>query len=183
MSRATSPSSKWFVLEGGARGWRSGIVLLGLMLSNWAGAQTYAGTKTDPIKTATAQSPTSFGLMPFFQLLVALGIVLLVLKFVLPKFISKLNKRLVTSQEGGIKVEESASFAGGDLYIVNARGKALLLSVATTGVTCLADLTESGRAGESKSRGVEEQDLSTKTFMEVLEEAERVTRVEERAPQ
>src|SRR5688572_6928872 len=115
--------------------------LIGVCLAVGAFAQdkTFAGTKSDVIKTST-QSPQGMSMMPFFQLMVALGIVLLVLKFVLPKFVTKLNKRLVTSGNG-IKVEESAAFAGGNLYIVNARGKTLLLSVATSGVSCLADLT------------------------------------------
>jgi hypothetical protein len=134
--------------------------LIGLCLAAGAFAQqsTFAGTKSDVIKTST-QSPTGMGMMPFFQLMVALGVVLLVLKFVLPKFVTKLNKRLVTGSGSGIKVEESAAFAGGNLYIVNARGKTLLLSVATSGVNCLADLTEP----QAKPEGP--------TFIEILEQA------------
>ena len=46
-------------------------------------------------------------------------------------------------QLGGLRLDEkSAAFAGGNLYVVRAKSKTLLLSVATTGVTCLADLTE-----------------------------------------
>jgi flagellar biogenesis protein FliO len=81
------------------------------------------------------------GIMSFVQMMVALGIVLLLLKFVLPKLATKLNKKIVTKVGSGIQIEESAAFAGGTLYIVNAKSKSLLLSVNSQGVSCLADLT------------------------------------------
>lgn len=87
--------------------------------------------------------------MPFVQMLVALGVVLLLIKFALPKLVGKLNKRLVTGVGSGIRIEESASFAGGNLYVVSARAKTLLLSVSPSGVNCLADLTETQSAPQA----------------------------------
>jgi flagellar biogenesis protein FliO len=60
----------------------------------------------------------------------------------MPKLMGKMNKRLVTSAGSDIRIEESASFAGGSLYVVSARGKTLLLSVNAQGVQCLSDLSE-----------------------------------------
>lgn len=111
------------------------------------------GTKGDVI---VANAPTSG--VPILQMFISLAIVLGLLKFVLPKIAGKLNKKLVTPLNSGIKIEESAHFAGGALYIVSARGKSLLLSVGTSGVQCLTDLTEANPAKQEP------------LFMEVLKE-------------
>ena len=87
--------------------------------------------------------------MPLFQMLLALGIVFALLKFALPRVANKLNKRLVTGLNSTIRIEESANFAGGSLYIVNAREKTLLLSVGTNGVSCVADLTPATKPKEA----------------------------------
>lgn len=117
----------------------------------WAGsayAQTVAGTKRDPIGPQSLNgSPT--GVMPLVQLLLALAIVFVLIRYLLPKVVAKAGKRLVTKVGSPIKVEESASFGGGMLYVVEARNKTLLLSVGAQGVSCLADLTPSGRTSES----------------------------------
>jgi flagellar biogenesis protein FliO len=74
-------------------------------------------------------------------MIIALGVVLVLLKLVMPKLVSKLNKKIVTKVGSAIQIEESAAFAGGSLYIVKAKSKTLLLSVTAAGVTCLADLS------------------------------------------
>lgn len=80
--------------------------------------------------------------MALLQMLVALGVVLVVLKWALPKFATTFNKRLAPSLGSAIKVEESAAFAGGNLYLVAVRNRQLLLSVSQSGVQCLADVTD-----------------------------------------
>lgn len=80
--------------------------------------------------------------MPLMQMAIALAVVLGLLKFVLPKMMGKMSKKLVTSTTGGLHIEESANFAGGTLYIVRAKSKTLLLSVSTQGVNCISDLTQ-----------------------------------------
>ena len=89
--------------------------------------------------------------MPILQMVIALGFVLLLLKFVLPKIAGKMNKKLVTSVNSGLQIEESANFAGGTLYIVRARHKTLLLSVNTQGVACLSDLTSDAAVEPEKT--------------------------------
>jgi len=100
------------------------------------------GTKAD----LSLGAPSSSAGVPVLQMFISLAIVLGLLKFVLPKVAAKLSKRIVTPLNSGIKIEESAHFAGGALYIVTARGKSLLLSVSNTGVQCLSDLTEPNKA-------------------------------------
>ncbi len=115
------------------------------------------GTKRDSMAvTGGASSPV--GVMPLFQMLLALGIVFVLLKFALPKLANKFNKRLVTGLNSNIKIEESANFAGGALYLVKVKGKDLLLSVSTNGVTCLADVTSTEIA------------KSEPLFMEILDD-------------
>ncbi len=115
------------------------LILASLPVAAFAG--DLLGTKGDPITTAPAGGG-GLGIAPMIQMLAALGIVLILLKVLLPRLLTKFSKKLVTSLDGGIKIEESAAFAGGNLYVVKARKKTLLLSVATTGVVCLADLSE-----------------------------------------
>lgn len=120
-----------------------------------------SGMKSDPIATnASATGSGGVGLMALVQMLVALAIVLAVVKYALPKFASTFNKRLATGTGSSIKIEESAAFAGGNLYVVSVRGKELLLSASASGVACLADLTEGPTAPEAPG------------FLDVLEAAQ-----------
>ncbi len=99
------------------------------------------GTKHDSL-VASSNQGGGIGVMPIVQMVVALGIVMLLLKFALPRMVGKMNKKLTTGATSALNIEESATFAGGTLYIVRARSKTLLLSVSTQGVNCLADITE-----------------------------------------
>jgi len=100
------------------------------------------GTKKD-LSTGNA-SPAGPIVQPMdmIQMVLALCIVAAIIKWVLPKAIARLGKRITTPLGSTINLEESAAFGGGQLQIVTVRGKTLLLCVATSGVTCLADLTE-----------------------------------------
>lgn len=108
--------------------------------------QGFLGTKSSPVTVSSNSG--GIGVMPLIQMAIALAIVLGLLKFVLPKMVGKMNKKLVTSVTSGLHIEESANFAGGTLYIVRARSKTLLLSVSTQGVNCLADITEKAEEPE-----------------------------------
>lgn len=119
------------------------------------------GTKSDPISGPAKFDAGGPGLMTLLQTVLVLGAVLFLLKSFLPKILLRLNKGLKTTLDGEIRVRESATFAGGSLYVVEARSKALLVSVGANGVTCLAELGE-GAVGV-------EQPL----FMELVEEHER----------
>lgn len=132
--------------------------LLSVMLATpaFAGAQSL-GTKTETAALAGGGSPV--GVMPLLQMLIALGIVFGLLKFGLPKIASRLNKHLATPLNSSIRIEESANFAGGALYLVNVKHRTLLLSVGSHGVNCLADVTEGSTTPEAP------------TFRELVESA------------
>lgn len=106
-------------------------------------SQTFLGTKaggsTVSLEPTAAGGP---GLGSFVQMVIALGIVLALVKVVVPKLAGRMNRKLVTSANSTLKIEETAHFAGGTLYIVRARSKTLLLGVNGTAISCLADISE-----------------------------------------
>lgn len=122
------------------------LLVVAFLTPALAGAQNL-GTKADSAALAGgATSPV--GIMPLIQMLIALGIVFALLKFGLPKVATKLNKHLGTPLNSSIRIEESANFAGGALYLVSVKNKTLLLSVGSQGVSCLADVTETTQVSE-----------------------------------
>ena len=134
-----------------------GGVKLWLVSSLAFSQEQFLGTKTD-LSTSSGQSA---GLMPLFQMAVVAGVILLFLKVWLPKILHRVNRKISTKPRGGISIEESATFAGGTLYVVTARGKTLLLSASTQGVNCLADLTTSEAKADDR-----------KAFIDVLDKVE-----------
>lgn len=122
---------------------RSLLVVSGVLLSGAALAgEGFLGTKQSPSAGPMQADTGGVGFMPFLQMMIALGIVFVLLKFVMPKLVTKMNRKIVTKLGSQIQIEETAAFAGGSLYIVRAKSKTLLLSATSSGVTCLSDLTE-----------------------------------------
>ncbi|MFQ3586333.1 MAG: flagellar biosynthetic protein FliO [Fimbriimonadaceae bacterium] len=121
------------------------------------------GTKADPnpgFSSAAQGQPIGFA--PLLQLALAVAVVVLLLKLVLPKLVSKLNRGLVAGVGSPIRIEEAAQFAGGTLVVVEARNRTLLLCVGGNGVTMLADLTPAPSATPAEE---------TLTFGEMVEKA------------
>ena len=118
-----------------------------------AQGQGFPGAKPDPAGASSFSQSGSGGMGALFNVLLALGIVYGLLRYAMPKVMARMNKRLVTGAGSAIKVEESASFAGGSLYVVSARGKTILLSVGAQGVRFLTDLSETPKTLEPPSFG------------------------------
>ncbi|HXH60005.1 MAG TPA: hypothetical protein VNI20_01460 [Fimbriimonadaceae bacterium] len=109
---------------------------------------TAMGTKPDIVVQQPATSMV--GPWDMVKMLVALLVVFALLKWALPKVVARMNKKLVTKSGSSITIEESASFGGGNLQIITARGRTLLICVTQTGVSCLADLTDSSGDGQEE---------------------------------
>lgn len=117
-----------------------GLIAVALALS---AQEKGLGTKAEVKLPQMPESNTgSVGFLPLLQMVVALGIVLAIIKWLLPKMLGKVNKKVHTRLTSSIEIEESASFAGGQLLVVKARGRTLLLCSNGAQVSCLADLTE-----------------------------------------
>jgi hypothetical protein len=134
------------------------ILAAGLSAAGAFGDPGILGTKSGGGYIGSGDAP-AVGPMPIIQMLIALGIVLALVKWLLPKALSKVGKKLVTPVGSGIAIEESAAFSGGSLYIVKARGKELLVCVSSSGVSCLADL------------GTQREPVAEPTFQEMVETA------------
>ncbi|HRI42737.1 MAG TPA: hypothetical protein PLL78_07870 [Fimbriimonadaceae bacterium] len=118
------------------------VGLLGLPCSQGLAQSGALGTKKSVMVGAGASGSSGLGGMQLLQMIVAIVIVVALLKWLLPKVLLRMNKRIGPAVGSSIEVEESATFAGGNLLVVRARGKTLLLCVSNQGVSCLADLTE-----------------------------------------
>lgn len=94
---------------------------------------------TRPSPASYDASPVGFG--PIVQMLFALALVGAGIKFALPALMKRFGGRISTQTNGTIRIEESAAFPGGRLYVVEARGRTLLLGATGQNVSCLADLT------------------------------------------
>jgi flagellar biogenesis protein FliO len=124
-------------------------------------AQSFPGTKPDPTGASAVTQSSGSGIGSLFNVLLALGIVYGLLRFAMPKVMARMSRRLVTGAGSAIRIEESATFAGGSLYVVSARGKTLLLGVGSQGVQNLADLTDPTPKPEPETFGeIVERELS-----------------------
>ena len=115
------------------------FILLALALSSSFafGEDGILGTKGDA--SSALQGPTSSG-GSLLQMIIAVLVVFGLMKFMLPKVMAKFGGKLNTGVGSSIKIEESASFQGGTLYLVSVKDRSLLLGVAGTSITMLADL-------------------------------------------
>ena len=90
--------------------------------------------------TTAAMSNGGPSIFSIIQMIIAVAIVVGLMKFVLPKIVSKMGGKLTTTLNGGIRIEESATFPGGNLYVVTVSDRKLLLGATAQSISTLADL-------------------------------------------
>lgn len=90
--------------------------------------------------TTAAMSSGGPSIFSIIQMIIAVAIVVGLMKFVLPKIVSKMGGKLTTNLNGGIRIEESATFPGGNLYVVTVSDRKLLLGATAQSISTLADL-------------------------------------------
>ena len=93
-------------------------------------------------------------------MIIAVLVVFGLMKFFLPKVMTKFGGKLNAGIGSSIKIEESATFQGGMLYLVTVKDRSLLLGVAGTSITTLADLGSANKPDPGP------------TFMEILDVAD-----------
>jgi flagellar biogenesis protein FliO len=106
--------------------------------SAFAAPDGLLGTKGDSV--SALQGPSGAGGGSLLQMIIAVVVVFALMKFLLPKLMAKFGGKLATNIGSSIRIEESASFAGGTLYLVNVKDKTLLLGVNGSTISTLADL-------------------------------------------
>lgn len=123
-------------------------------------------------------SSTGNGMMPMVQMLVALGIVAALLKFVLPKLSPSLKTKFNSSLGSTLRVEESTTVPGGSICVISVRGRTLLIGVNPQTISLLSDLTASERETAKEPAFFEMVDQApiTSAVVHLVEEpAETVT--------
>lgn len=111
----------------------------------------------------TTNAAAPIGALPVIQMLLALGLVLALVKWVFPLFLKKYGPRMTTKSSGGIHITETAAFGQTTLAVVTVKGRTLLLGASPQQVNCLADLTEAQVAQDALP-----------TFAELLDGEKRV---------
>ncbi len=120
---------------------RQGACALALSLFASASAgEGIFGTKASPMPAADSGSPV--GVFPAIQMVLALVLVLVMVKWVMPLFLKRYGNRIKQGSGSGIRVEETATVGPANLSVVTVRGRTLLLGSTNEKVTCLADLTQ-----------------------------------------
>lgn len=137
---------------------RLSFVVLGLASAVAASADPL-GTRPSP--AAFEASPVGFA--PVLQMLAALLLVGAGIKFALPAIMKRFGGGFSTASSNGgtINIEESATFPGGKLYVVEVRGRTLLLGSTANSVTTLADLTVTDFAEALDQEMTPAKDLSS----------------------
>jgi flagellar biogenesis protein FliO len=110
--------------------------------ANQASGSGILGTKLSSPVPVTTSGTSGVGVGALIQLLVALGIVAFLLKYLLPKVAGKLTGKFQSKATGGIKLEETVQIPGGALHIVTARGRTFLVGSTPQAIQHLAELTE-----------------------------------------
>lgn len=123
-------------------------LVVGIVLALRAASQDLSSATKADMVLPSGNASAGVGLMQLLQLFLAVAIVVAIIRFALPKLAPMVGRKLHPALGSSIRIEESATFAGGNLYVVAVRGRTLLLSVAQQGVSCLADLTPSGKEEE-----------------------------------
>ena len=105
------------------------------------------GTKASAVPTVSNEAP--IGAFPVIQMLLALGVVLALIKWVLPGFFKKYGSRIGTKSSSGIHIQETATIGPATVAVVTVRGRTFLVGASPQSVDCLADLTEAQTAHEA----------------------------------
>ena len=100
-----------------------------------------SGLRDDPIPPFSGTSG-SIGIGPLFQMLLALGIVVALIKFAIPKLLKRVAKKKVSEVLPAINVIETATVGAGQIHIIDVRGRTLLLGSTAQSLSLVADLTD-----------------------------------------
>lgn len=106
------------------------------------GVEGVQGLRNDPISPA-GTAYQGIGFQSLAQLLIALAIVVILIRWLVPKYAAKYGKKSVATGLN-VDIQEIGTVALGvsQAHLVQVRGRTLLLGSSAQGLTLLADLTE-----------------------------------------
>lgn len=100
----------------------------------------FPGAKKDLVLPASGGG--SVGPAQLLQMLVAVVAVVIILKWLVPKTITKLQPKKSSSLGSTIEVQETTTMGTATLAVIKVRGKTLLIGTGPSGTQLLADLTK-----------------------------------------
>lgn len=105
------------------------------------GQSALAQAKDDLMPRRGPTLDAGIGPMQLLQLLLALAIVVILLKVVLPRLAPRIQRRIAHHPGSSVRVTESIELGGAGLHLVQVRDRELLIGTATSGVQLIADVT------------------------------------------
>ena len=124
-------------------------------------------------------SSVGLGIGPMIQMLIALGIVIFLLKWLLPKIADKWFAPNKSTRSGLIKVVESSPLGNAVLHLIEVDGNKLLVASHSQGVTLMTSISHPSplqddvALQESPARNASNQKLTSNiTFEDVLSSEE-----------
>jgi len=137
------------------------------------GTVGFDSLKEDPIPPFSSEG-VGFGWIAFFKLLLALFLVILAIRWLLPKYIHRFSKSRINGGNSELKVLESMPITGGALYLVKAREQILLIGCSANSISLIMNLSEIEEPYELKSSVEGELAENTDRFREALTRLQRL---------
>jgi len=118
------------------------VPLISGATASWA-QDALARAKDDMVPQNASNFDTGVGPMQLVQLLLALAVVIVALKFVLPRLAPRLQRRITHRPSASMQVAETIEMGSASLHLVRVRDRELLIGAVPTGLQLLADVTPS----------------------------------------
>jgi flagellar biogenesis protein FliO len=125
------------------------------------------GLKDDPIPPFNSSASGGVGTASLVQMLVALAIVVVLVRWLVPKYLKKIKTKSAKSEFGAdVEVVNTTELGGASLHLIKVRGRTLLIGASSQGLSTLADLTEDSGVFHLAAPAISEQ--SSNSFDDVL---------------
>ncbi|HWP31603.1 MAG TPA: flagellar biosynthetic protein FliO [Fimbriimonadales bacterium] len=129
--------------------------------------------KEDPIPPFSSDG-IGFGWISLFKLLLAVALVILAIRWLLPKYIHRFSKPRTGGEDSELRVLESLPIAGGSLHLVKVREQVLLIGSSPNTISLIANLSEIEELPDLKHSADEEPAENSDRFKEVLARLQRL---------
>jgi flagellar biogenesis protein FliO len=126
--------------------------------------------KDDPV-TPLSGGTTGLHLGSVIQMVAALAIVVLLVRWIVPRILSRWQPKASGSDEGAIRILASATVGTGSVHVVEVEARRFLVGSSPNGFTLLSELGESDDVVQAPTDAFLAGDAK---FQEMLERLERL---------